>query len=195
MGTRDLLAIILASACVAGITLGGINRLVLRKGLGVQFNRYIAMVLAMPIAADAVSAVLAARNCRRDVLDIGSPEYAKSVGEVPPCAQRRPASRTSGCLSRRHSHRQRHSICPQIRSGCVTAFPAPVVRSQSFLFQSPISVHMLSQNLPVFQQISAKIVSFSAPGQQRNNPVETGGHRDNRGGNTETTTILELSFR
>ena len=51
MATRDTLAIIFALIALVGVIGGVVNRFQLGRGPGGQFNRYIAMVLAMPTAA------------------------------------------------------------------------------------------------------------------------------------------------
>jgi len=45
------LALMFAAVSVAGVVYGGRNRLQLGKGIGTKFNRYIAMVVTIPIAA------------------------------------------------------------------------------------------------------------------------------------------------
>lgn len=51
MDVTDWLSFAFAVVALAGVLVGGINRIQLRKGIGTQFIRYIAMVLALPIAA------------------------------------------------------------------------------------------------------------------------------------------------
>ena len=51
MATADILAIIFALVVLAGVISGGINRFQLKRGMGTQFIRYIAIVVALPTAA------------------------------------------------------------------------------------------------------------------------------------------------
>lgn len=51
MATPDILAVLFGLVALAGVVGGGINRFQLRKGIGTQFIRYIAVVVALPIAA------------------------------------------------------------------------------------------------------------------------------------------------
>jgi hypothetical protein len=51
MGTRDILAIMFAAVAIIGV-IGGIwNRLASGKGIGGKFVQFIALVVALPIAA------------------------------------------------------------------------------------------------------------------------------------------------
>lgn len=50
METKDLLAIIFGLVAVMGVGGGIANRLQLKKGIGAQFIRYIALVVALPLA-------------------------------------------------------------------------------------------------------------------------------------------------
>ena len=50
MAANDILAILFGSVAVVGITGGIANRLIMKKGIGAQFIRFIALVVAMPLA-------------------------------------------------------------------------------------------------------------------------------------------------
>ena len=51
MDPPDILAIIFGFVALVGVISGGVNRFQLRKGIGAQFIRYIAIVVALPAAA------------------------------------------------------------------------------------------------------------------------------------------------
>jgi len=51
MDTRDALSVLFAFVAVAGVVGGIVNRSHLRKGIGTQFIRYIAVTVSLPIAA------------------------------------------------------------------------------------------------------------------------------------------------
>lgn len=48
--TPDLLSLIFALVAVVGVGGGMVNRIVLKKGIGAQFIRYTALVVALPLA-------------------------------------------------------------------------------------------------------------------------------------------------
>jgi len=51
MGTRDILSIMFAAVAIIGL-LGGIwNRVQTKKGIGSEFVRFVALVVALPMAA------------------------------------------------------------------------------------------------------------------------------------------------
>jgi hypothetical protein len=51
LAVQDILAVIFGLVALAGIIGGAVNRFQLRKGIGAQFIRYIAMVIALPAGA------------------------------------------------------------------------------------------------------------------------------------------------
>jgi hypothetical protein len=51
MEARDILAIIFGVVALVGVLGGAVNRFQLKKGIGAQFIRYIAIVVALPVAA------------------------------------------------------------------------------------------------------------------------------------------------
>ena len=51
MTAPDILAVTFGLVALAGVVGGAVNRFQLRKGIGTQFIRYIAIVVALPIAA------------------------------------------------------------------------------------------------------------------------------------------------
>ena len=50
MGAPDILAIVFGLIALFGVIAGGVNRFQLKKGIGAQFIRYIAIVVALPAA-------------------------------------------------------------------------------------------------------------------------------------------------
>ncbi len=50
MGAPDILAIVFGLTALSGVIAGGVNRFQLKKGIGAQFIRYIAIVVALPAA-------------------------------------------------------------------------------------------------------------------------------------------------
>ena len=50
MDTRDILSIVFAAVAIVGVGGGIVNRIATRKGIGSQFIRYIALVVALPMA-------------------------------------------------------------------------------------------------------------------------------------------------
>ncbi len=50
MDTPDILTIIFGFVALVGVISGGVNRFQLRKGIGAQFIRYNAIVVALPLA-------------------------------------------------------------------------------------------------------------------------------------------------
>jgi len=51
MDVKDILSIAFVAMSMVGLIGGFANRLMLKKGLGTQFIRYVALVVALPIAA------------------------------------------------------------------------------------------------------------------------------------------------
>lgn len=51
MAAPDILAVLFGLVALVGVVSGGINRFQLKRGMGAQFIRYIAIVVALPIAA------------------------------------------------------------------------------------------------------------------------------------------------
>jgi hypothetical protein len=49
--TNDILAIVFGLVALAWVAGGAVNRFQLRKGIGAQFIRYIAIVVALPMSA------------------------------------------------------------------------------------------------------------------------------------------------
>ena len=50
MDAPDILAILFGLVSLVGVTSGAVNRFQLKKGIGAQFIRYIAIVVALPAA-------------------------------------------------------------------------------------------------------------------------------------------------
>lgn len=50
MATNDILAIMFATVTLIGVLGGVCNRIVTKKGIGAQFIRFIALVVALPLA-------------------------------------------------------------------------------------------------------------------------------------------------
>ena len=50
MDAPDILAILFGLVSLVGVTSGGVNRFQLKKGIGAQFIRYTAIVVAIPAA-------------------------------------------------------------------------------------------------------------------------------------------------
>lgn len=51
METNDILAVLFGLTALAGVIGGAVNRFQLQKGIGTQFIRYVAIVVALPMSA------------------------------------------------------------------------------------------------------------------------------------------------